>query len=115
MQDSSINISLSSDEYQTVRQSEKGNVRRSPQKSPKQVCPRCGSENLKTGAGLRPNQESRRCNNCQHFLGFSTVSKLKAARRRKELTECLQILENSGIQGEMAIFSLSLATDGGES
>ncbi len=54
-------------------------------------------------------------NKRQTVLGYSPLAKLKAARRRKELTECLQILENSGIQGEMAIFSLSLATDGGES
>jgi hypothetical protein len=51
---------------------------------------------------------------CQHFLGFSTVSKLKAARRRKQLTECLGIFENQGIYDETAIFTLSLASDGSE-
>jgi hypothetical protein len=89
--------------------------RRSPQKSPESICPHCGSGNLKIGAGKKPGDESRRCNNCKHFLGFSPLAKLKVARRRKQLNECLQILENSGIHGETAIFSLSLATDGGES
>lgn len=96
---------------QQPRQSE----RRSPQKSPKQVCPHCGSGNLKIGAGLKPGEESRRCNDCKHFLGYSPLAKLKKAIKRKELTNCLEILENQDIRGDLAIFILSLAAEGGES
>jgi hypothetical protein len=88
--------------------------RRSPQKSPESICPHCGSGNLKIGAGKKPGDESRRCNNCKHFLGYSPLAKLKKSRRRKELTDCLEILENQGIRGDLAIFTLSLAADGGE-
>jgi hypothetical protein len=78
------------------------------------ICPHCGSTNLIIGAGKRPGEESRRCQDCKHFLGYSPLAKLKKARRRKELTECLEILENQGIQGYLAIFTLSLAADGGD-
>jgi hypothetical protein len=79
------------------------------------VCPKCGSANISVGSGRKPNQESRRCRDCKHFLGYSPLAKLKKAHRRKELTECLQILENRDIRGDLAIFTLSLAADGGES
>jgi len=46
--------------------------------------------------------------------GFCPVARLNESRKQKKLTECLQILENQGIQGELAIFALSLADDGGE-
>jgi len=82
--------------------------------SPKQVCPHCGSGNLKIGAGLKPGEESRRCNDCKHFLGYSPLAKLKKARKRKELTNCLEILESQDIRGDLAIFILSLASDGSE-
>jgi hypothetical protein len=70
-------------------------------------CPHCGSQNIILG------EESRRCGDCQHFLGYSPLAQLKKARRRKELSECLQVLEDSGIQGELALFVLSLADDNG--
>lgn len=60
------------------------------------------------GFGKKPGEESRRCGDCKRFLGFSPLARLKKARRRKKLTECLQILENQGIQGELALFTLSL-------
>jgi len=78
-----------------------------------QTCPHCQSTNLIVGAGLKPGEQSRRCGDCKHFLGYSAVSRLKKARKRKELTECLQILENQGVQGELALFALSLADDNG--
>lgn len=45
---------------------------------------------------------------------LNPASRFKRARRRKNLTDCLQILENQGIQGELALFILSLAKNGGE-
>jgi transposase-like protein len=86
----------------------------SERRSPQDICPHCQSSNLIVGAGKKPGEESRRCGDCKKFLGYSPVSRLKKARRRKELTECLQILENQGIQGDLALFTLSLANDGGE-
>jgi transposase-like protein len=76
-------------------------------------CPRCGSTNIILGAGLKPGEESQRCGDCRFFLGYSPVTRLKKSRKRKELTECLQVLEDSGIQGEIALFILSLADDNG--
>jgi hypothetical protein len=86
---------------------------RSPQKSSEQVCLHCGSENSKIGASLKPGEESHRCNDCKTFLRYSPLAKLKKARKRKELTKCLEILENRGIQGDLALFTLSLTADGG--
>jgi hypothetical protein len=79
------------------------------------ICPHCQSTDFIIGAGKKPGEESRHCRDCKHFLGYSPLAKLKKARRRKELTECLQILENRDIRGDLAIFTLSLAADGGES
>jgi len=78
-------------------------------------CSRCSSTNLKSGAGRKAGEESYRCGDCKQFLGYSPLARLKQARRRKKLTECLQILENQGIQGELALFTLSLANEGGKS
>jgi transposase-like protein len=76
-------------------------------------CPHCGSRNIILGAGLKPGEESRRCGDCRFFLGYSPLARLKKSRKRKELTECLQVLEDSGVQGEIALFTLSLANDNG--
>jgi hypothetical protein len=76
-------------------------------------CPHCGSQNIILGAGKKPGETSRRCGDCKHFLGYSPLARLKKSRKRKELTECLQVLEDSGIQGEIALFILSLADDNG--
>jgi transposase-like protein len=48
-------------------------------------CPRCGSENFKSGAGLKPGQESRRCSDCGEFLGYSPVERLKRPKKRPKL------------------------------
>lgn len=74
-----------------------------------QVCPHT---NFVVGAGLKPGEESRRCSDCKSFLGYSPVSQLKKARRRKGLTESLEILESRGIQGELALFCITLASGG---
>ena len=98
-------------------QLEKRDASRLSRNSPvqgREKCPHCGSGNLKIGAGLKPGEESRRCNDCKHFLGYSPLRKLKKARKRQELTNCLEILENQGIRGDLAIFILSLAADGSE-
>ncbi|MBW4549294.1 MAG: hypothetical protein KME25_33535 [Symplocastrum torsivum CPER-KK1] len=79
------------------------------------ICPHCQSSSLIIGAGKKPGEESRRCGDCKTFLGYSPLPKLKKARKRKELTNCLEILEKQGIRGEeLTIFTLSLANDGGE-
>jgi hypothetical protein len=88
---------------------EKCDASRLSQTSPvqgRENCPHCGSGNLKIGAGLQPGEESRRCNDCKHFLGYSPLRKLKKARKRQELTNCLEILENQGIRGDVAVFVL---------
>ncbi len=76
-------------------------------------CDHCGSGNFKIGAGRKGGEQSIRCTDCKFFLGYSPVSRLKKARKRRELTECLQILEKQGIQSEIALFTLSLADDNG--
>ncbi len=40
----------------------------------------------------------------------SPLDQFKKARRRKELTKCLEILESQGIRGEVALFTLSLVS-----
>jgi hypothetical protein len=71
-------------------------------------CPHCGSENLKSGAGLKPGQQSRRCADCGEFLGYSPIQNLKRLRRRKNLTDCLNLLESRGIVSQEAqIFLLT--------
>jgi hypothetical protein len=47
-------------------------------------------------------------------LGYTPLAKLKKARKRKAMTDCLEILEDSGIRGDLAIFTLSIAADGAE-
>jgi hypothetical protein len=47
-------------------------------------CPHCHSQNLKSGAGLQPKQESRRCSDCGKFLGYFPVKELKRARKRSK-------------------------------
>jgi hypothetical protein len=83
-------------------------------RKPRKICPRCASQDIIFGAGKKPGQESQHCGNCQRFLGYSAVASLKKSRKRKELTKCLEVLENQGIQGELALFALSLAAEGGE-
>lgn len=71
-------------------------------------CPRCGSTNLKIGAGLKPGQESQRCSDCGEFLGYLPIKPLKKLRKRRKLTDSLNLLESHGIRSEEAqIFVLS--------
>jgi hypothetical protein len=84
------------------------------QSTPNPICPHCGSKNIIIGAGKKPGEESRRCGDCKHFLGYTPLAKLKKARKRKAMTDCLEILEDSGIRGDLAIFTLSIAADGAE-
>ncbi len=92
---------------QSRGQSERKPERRSPQKA----CPHCQSTNLTIGAGKKPGEESCRCGDCNHFLGYSPLARLRKARKRKDLTKCLEILESQGLRGELALFSLSLADE----
>jgi hypothetical protein len=83
---------------------------------PRGFCWHCNSQNIILGAGKKPGEVSGHCENCRRFLGYSPVARLRVSRKRKELTECLQILESQGIRGDLALFALSLAHDnGGES
>lgn len=71
-------------------------------------CPHCGSTSFKTGAGLKPGQQSQRCSDCGEFLGYSPIKQLKRLRKRKDFTESLELLESHGIRSEEAeIFVLS--------
>ncbi len=85
-----------------------------PSRKSRKICSHCGRQNIIFGAGKKPGEESQHCGNCQRFLGYSAVASLKKSRKRKELTKCLEVLENQGIQGELALFALSLAAEGGE-
>lgn len=80
-------------------------------------CPRCDSSNLRSGAGRKPNEESRRCGNCGEFLGYLPVERLKKLRKRRNLTDSLNLLESHGIVSQEAqIFALSnIGAMGGES
>lgn len=75
---------------------------------PNSTCPRCGKENLKSGAGKKPGQESIGCGDCGEFLGYSPVKRLKRLRKRKNITDSLNFLESCGIVSEAAqIFVLN--------
>lgn len=71
-------------------------------------CPKCGSANLSTGAGLKPGQMSLRCCDCKAFAGYQNLEKLQKLRKRKKLTPCLELLEEQGLVGDVAVFVLSL-------
>ncbi len=75
-------------------------------------CSRCGSENLKSGAGKKPGQESLRCEDCGEFLGYSPIKRLKRLRKQKNLTDSLDFLESCGISNEAA--QVFLLTEVGE-
>lgn len=47
-------------------------------------CHRCGSNNTKSGAGLKPGQESRKCGDCGEFLGYLPVARLKRPKKRRK-------------------------------
>ena len=79
------------------------------------ICPKCGSANLSTGAGLKPGQISLKCSECKAFAGYKNLEKLKRIRQQKQLTPCLEFLEGQNLTGDATIFTLSLAADGGES
>jgi hypothetical protein len=71
-------------------------------------CHRCGSADIKIGAGLKPGQVSQKCGDCGEFLGYSPVARLKRAKKRKNLTESLNLLESCGIRSEqLQLFVLS--------
>jgi transposase-like protein len=94
-------------------QEENTSLKKFSGRSLQRICPHCQSTNLIVGAGKKPGEESRRCEDCKHFLGYSPVARLQQARKRKQLTECLQVLESQGIQSELALFTLSLAPENG--
>jgi transposase-like protein len=77
-------------------------------------CPRCGSKNLKGGAGLKPGEESQRCSDCGEFLEYLPIKPLKKLRKRRKLTDSLNLLEAHGIKSEAAQLLL-LSAVGGES
>jgi hypothetical protein len=71
-------------------------------------CSHCGSQNIRSGAGLKPGQQSQRCSDCGEFLGYSPVKTLKKLRKRQKLTDSLNLLESHGIRSEEAqLFLLS--------
>jgi hypothetical protein len=80
----------------------------------KPICPKCGSGKIGAGAGRKPNEMSLKCSECKAFIGYRNLEKLKRRRRQKRLTQCLEILEEQNLSGDLAIFTLSLAADGGE-
>jgi hypothetical protein len=99
--------------HQRSRQSE---TERSRSEKCNPQCSRCGSTNIKIGAGLRPREESRRCADCGEFLGYSPLERLKRLRKRGNLTESLDLLECCGIRSEEAqVFLLTeVGAIGGE-
>lgn len=76
-------------------------------------CPQCGSTNVRSGAGKKPGEQSKRCGDCGEFLGYSPLERLKRLRKRKNLTESLNLLESCGIRSEEAQLFL-LSEVGGE-
>lgn len=78
----------------------------------KPSCNRCGSENLKLGAGRKPQEQSKRCSDCGQFLGYQPLERLKKLRKRRKLTESLNLLESHGIKSEAAQLFLLSATGG---
>jgi hypothetical protein len=72
----------------------------------------CGSSVGKFGAGRKPGELSISCRNCGKFIEYSPIQKLKQLHKRKQLTDCLEILETKEFQGDEAIFLLALV--GGE-
>jgi hypothetical protein len=87
----------------------------SPQVMPEyRRCCHCGSENLKTGAGKKSREQSIHCADCRKFLGYQPISQLKRLRRRKKLTESLNLLESQGIQGELTQLFILSAIGGSE-
>jgi hypothetical protein len=73
----------------------------------KPICPKCHSSNLITGAGKKTGQMNLKCGECKAFIGYRNLEKLKKLRRQKQLTPCLQLLEQENLTGDTAIFLLS--------
>lgn len=67
----------------------------------------CGSIIGKLGAGRKPGESSLSCSECRKFIEYRPIEKLKRQRKRKRLTDCLEILADGGIQGDEALFILS--------
>src|ERR687885_915513 len=70
-------------------------------------CAQCGSTATRPGDGRKPGEISISCHNCGKFTGYSPIPKLKRLRKRKRLTDCLEILAQKGVRGDEAIFILS--------
>ncbi|HEY9892154.1 MAG TPA: hypothetical protein V6D37_10180 [Candidatus Sericytochromatia bacterium] len=77
----------------------------------KPICPKCGSTNVATGAGRKPNKMSLKCSECKAFIGYKNLEKLKKLRRQKQLTPCLKLLKNCGVTSDTAIFVLGQVGD----
>lgn len=80
-----------------------------------QSCPCCGSTNLKSGAGLKPGEQSQRCGDCGEFLGYSPLPRLKRLRKRQNFTDLINLLESRGVvseEGQMFILSELGAMEG---
>lgn len=78
------------------------------QSPPNMPCAKCGSTSVRTGAGRKPQEESRRCSDCGGFLGYLPVKPLKKLRKQRKLAHSLNLLESHGIKSEAAqIFVLS--------
>jgi hypothetical protein len=93
--------------FQQSEQLKKGG--RSPRR-----CDHCGSENLKIGAGRKGGEQSIHCADCRKFLEYQPISQLRRLRRRKKLTESLELLESQNIQGESTQLFILSAIKGGE-
>ncbi|NES18577.1 MAG: hypothetical protein F6K41_06515 [Symploca sp. SIO3E6] len=81
-----------------------------PENAPK--CPHCGSTSFKSGAGLKPGQESIHCQDCKKFIGYRNIlpiKRLKRLKKPKRLTDCLNMIDNWGFKSEYTqLFILSL-------
>jgi hypothetical protein len=73
----------------------------------KPICPKCHGDKIGTGGGRKPNEMSLKCRECKAFIGYKNLEKLKRRRRQKQLTPCLELLEQKNLTGDTAIFVLS--------
>jgi transposase-like protein len=77
-------------------------------------CRHCGSGNLKSGAGKKGGEQSIHCADCRKFLEYQPMSQLRQLKRRKKLTESLELLESQNIRGESTQLFILSAIKGGE-
>ena len=62
-------------------------------------CPRCNGQNLKSGAGKRPGEQSIHCRDCRKFICYQPVRKPKK-RRKPGLEPISAILARLEFGGE---------------